>query len=391
MNKSAEFSPSFENSSRCQSELLLEPAAFNLLQPATGGFRLRVGQGRNGPEFQSTDPYEEENAPNGGPVKELSSLRSEMIAAGMPDPGDIPSDDDLRLYFGSFAPGHEAIQGMRFADAAALYRWLAVGTTSAPLRFRNLTIARQLDLTRQMKHVCRGSLSFPPTGEEVDSYFLALAASAVDEFQAAFEDYVDSFFVLSQVVSSGQEVSTTLEGTEPEWCTQIPAAWELIQSGRLQEEGRRTLDPVGHALLSKKCLEAAGFSGGHFAVASRRADLSQSDSLSTCLMFTAIRITMENRRWSEDLRIEVVVVANGSLRWAVAASAIDVEAAEEVLLWSAFQKALDAPLGQAGTIAQERVVRLGSRGRRLSGFQGGPTTVRVSICYPASQPSAGNR
>ena len=71
MNKSAEFSPSFENSSRCQLELLLEPAAFHLLQPGTGGFRLLVGQGRNGPEFQSTDPYEEENAPNGGPVKEL--------------------------------------------------------------------------------------------------------------------------------------------------------------------------------------------------------------------------------------------------------------------------------------------------------------------------------
>jgi hypothetical protein len=390
MNKSVEFSPSFENSSRCQSELLLEPAASIFLQPATGGFRLLVGQGTNGPEFQSTDPYEEENAPNGGPVKELSSMRSEMIAAGMPDPGDIPSDDDLRLYFGSFAPGHGAIRGMRFADAAAFYRWLAVGTISAPLRSRNLTIARQLDLTQQMKHVCGGALSFPPTGEEVESYFLALAVRAVDQIQSAFEDYVDSFFILSQVVGSGRDVSTTVEGVEPEWCTQIPAAWQLIQSGRLQEEGRRILDPVGHALLGKKCLEAAGFSGGHFAVASRRADLSQSDSLSTCLMFTASRIAIENRRWSEDLRIEVVVVANGSVRWA-SVSAIEVEAAEEVLLWSAFQKALDAPLGQAGRIAQERVVRLGSRGQRLSGFQGGPTTVRVSICYPASQPSAGNR
>jgi len=384
MNRSAEFAPSFENSSRYHSELILEPAAFNLLQPATACFGVLPRQGTNNQEFQSTEFGGEENAPSNGVVSELSNMRSDMIAGGLPDPGDSPSDDDVRLYFSRLAPGHGAIREMRFSEAAALYRWLAAATIGAPLRTLYLTIARQLDLTQQMKHVCRGALSFPPTGEEVESYFLALAVSAVDEIQSAFEEYVDSFFILSQVVGSGRDVSTTVEEVEPEWCIQIPATWQLIQSGRLQEEGRRILDPVGHAMLGKKCLEAAGFSDGHFAVASRRADLSQGDSLSICLMFTASRIPIENRRWSEDLHIEVVVVANGSVRWA-SVSAIEVEAAEEVLLWSAFQNALNAPLGQAGRIAQERIVRFGPRGQRFSGFQGGPTAVRVSICYPASQ------
>ena len=388
MNKSAEFALSFENSSRCQSELILEPAAYNLLQPGTACFSLLPGQVTNDRRFQSTDRCEEENAPDHGLVTELSNMQSDMIAVGMPDPSHSPSDDDVRLYFSSFAPGHGAIRGMRFAEAAVLYRWLAAGTTNAPLRTRYLTIARQLDLTQQMKHVCRGSLSFPPTGAEVESYFEALALSAVDEIQSAFEEYVDSFFILSHEVGSGRDESW--EGVEPEWCIQIPAAWQLIQSGRLQGEGRRTLDAVGHALLGKKCLEAAGFSNGHFAVASRRAGLNQGDSISTCLMFTASRITIESRRWSENLHIEVVVVANGSVRWATV-SPMEVEAAEEVLLWSAFQKHLGVPLGQAGRIAQERVVRFGVSGEGFGRFQGGPTTVRVSICYPASELSEANQ
>src|SRR5262245_9914139 len=333
----------------------------------SGNFNLLLSSSR---EDQSNEP---------------GSFVSDLVAPGMPEPGCTATDDNLRAYFGYFAPGNEAIREMRFADAAAFYRWLAAGTIGAPWCSRYLAIARQLDLTQRMKHVCRGSLSFPPTGEEVESYFEALGASTVGEIQAAFEDYVDSFFVLSQVVSSELDVSATQDATEPEWCTQIPATWEMIQSGRLQDEGRRALDPVGHALLGKKCLEAAGFSGGHFAVASRRVDLNQGDSVSTCLMFTTGRVARDSRHWSEDPHIEVIVVANGRLRWAAAVSALDVEAAEELLFWSAFQEALNAPLNQGGKIAPERVVRLGSRGHHLGSIGEGATAVRVFICYPVEQ------
>lgn len=387
MSESAELSSGLLSSEPELRRLFLDAASFTQARLCGREGRFRHAEQTTTPRFPKTESRgAEQGSSKEGPSKEPGGFGADFIADGMPDSRRTPTDDDLRAYFRGFAPGHEAILGMRFTDAAALYRWLAVGIiNNAPVRTRYLTIARQLDFTQQMKQVCRSSLSFPPTGEEVESYFQALAASAVVEIQSAFEDYVDSFFSLSHVVTSGQDVSATPDGAEPEWCTQIQAAWELIQRGRHQDDARRTLDPVGHALLGKKCLEAAGFSGGHFAVASRRVALSSGDSVSSCLMFTASRISMESRRWSEDPHIEVVVVANGSLRWAAAVSAIDVEAAEEVLLWSAFQEALDAPLDEAGRIAQERVVRLGSRGNHLGGIGGGATAVRVSICYPAQQ------
>ena len=74
-------------------------------------------------------------------------------------------------------------------------------------------------------------------------------------------------------------------------------------------------------------------------------------------MFTSKRALIESQRRSAGSYTEVVVVANGTLRWAIAREFIEIEAAEELLLWSAFQMALGVPMDQSGRMRQERIVR----------------------------------
>jgi hypothetical protein len=285
-----------------------------------------------------------------------SDIRSEMIAAGMTNIGDPPSDDELRRYHESFAPAHEAIREGRFSEAASAYRWLAAGANDPHPRARYVTAARQLHIAQQIRTVSHGPVSFPPTGAEVEAYFLGLAGLPINEIQNAFQEYVDAFYVELTAATAKCCDEPAATEQQPEWCTQIPVNWEILQRGKLDHDGRRLLDPVGYALLGQKCLMAAGFSTGQFAVASKRRSSQKSGSLSTFIMFTASRTCRDSCRWSVP-HTEVVVVSNGTLQWAVTRESAAIEAVEEVILWSAFQKALGVPMDQAGRVAQERVVR----------------------------------
>jgi hypothetical protein len=62
---------------------------------------------------------------------DLSEIRTDMIAAGMTEVGETPTVEQLRLYYAFYAPAHEAIRANRFAEAAVMYRWLAIGATEA--------------------------------------------------------------------------------------------------------------------------------------------------------------------------------------------------------------------------------------------------------------------
>lgn len=392
MNQPTESVSSFENSPKCQT-LICDPAAFSLVEFPHKEWGLQDPlEGIDEREFSGTALCDSrETARTQGHVAELGSLRSEMIAAGMADPGEVPTDDHIRRYFLYFAPVRDLVREMRFAEAATVYRWLAMGAGNPALHDRYLVTARQLDFAQQMQRLCHSPLSFPPTGEQVELYFEALTDSRVDGIRSAFEEYVDSFFILPETVSSEKDINRPACSVVPEWCTEIPAGWDVVQGGQLREDGRRMLDPVVHALLGQKCLAAAGFSRGCFAVASRRDSAGQADSLSTCLMFSASRAFGESRRWIAGTHVEVVVVANGSLQWAATHGPAEMEAAEELLFWSAFQKALGASLEQAGRVAEERIVRIGRRQQAFKPVSAEPTRVRVVVCYPTQQGSEGKR
>jgi hypothetical protein len=285
-----------------------------------------------------------------------SDIRTDMIGTGMTDVGDTPNDEELRLYYSSYAPAHEAIRGNRFAQAAAIYGWLAIGANEPSLRERYSATVRQLHIAQEISTVCQREVSFPPTGAEVEAYFQALAKLSVNEIQIAFQKYADAFYIQKEV-STNTRASHPVNAEQQEWCTQIFVSWEDIQRGRLNHDSRRLLDSVGFALLGQKCLKAAGFSTGQFAVASRRGIHTQDKVLSTFIMFTSSRAVIEPRRRSASPRTEVVVVANGTLQWAIAREFIEIEAAEELLLWSAFQTALGVPMNHSGRMLQERIVR----------------------------------
>ena len=287
---------------------------------------------------------------------DLSEIRTDMIAAGMTEVGETPTDEQLRLYYAFYAPAHEAIRANRFAEAAVMYRWLAIGATEAGLRDRYAAVARQLQIVHHIRTLCHRDVSFPLRGVEIEDYFLALAEQPVNEIQVAFQEYVDAFYI--QPVGMTNLCCAEPGDREPqkEWCTQIPVSWEDIQRGELNYDGRWVLDSVSFALLGQKCLKAAGFSTGQFAVASKRSSSLENPALST-VMFTTKRALIETRRGAAGVHTEVVVVANGGLQWAVAREFIEIEAAEELLLWSAFQTALGISMDQSGSILQERIIR----------------------------------
>lgn len=287
---------------------------------------------------------------------DLSEIRSDMIAAGMKEVAEPPTDEQLRLYYAFHAPAHEAIRENRFVEAAVLYRWLAIGATEGDLRDRYATVARQLQITHQIRTLCHRNVSFPPRGSDIEDYFLGLAGLPVSEIQVAFQKYFDAFYIQPMGISNLWGADTKQREPQEEWCTQIPVSWEDIQDGELNYDGRRLLDSVSLALLGQKCLKAAGFSTGQFAVASNRSSCPQNPALST-IMFTAKRALIDTRRGATGIHTEVAVVANGAMQWAVAQEFLEIEAAEELLLWSAFQTALGIPIDQSSKILQERLIR----------------------------------
>jgi hypothetical protein len=285
-----------------------------------------------------------------------SEIRSDMLAAGMTEVGQPPSDEELRLYYSFHAPAHQAIRENRFAEAAVFYRWLAIGASDPAMYDRYTVAARQLHIAQEIKTVCHREVSFPPKGIEIEDYFRALAQLPVREIQVAFQEYVDAFFIKPVGLTNFCSSQPADAQPQEEWCTQIPVGWEDIQCGKLRHDSRRLLDAVAFVLLGQKCLKAAGFSTGQFAVGSNQSRAPQQRPLST-IMFTTKRAFLETRRGAAGIHTEVVVVANGSMQWTVAREFVEIEAAEELLLWSAFQTALGVSMDQSGRMHQERIVR----------------------------------
>lgn len=291
-----------------------------------------------------------------GEQTDSSEIRTDMLAAGMTEVGQPPSDEELRLYYSFHAPGHEAIRENRFLEAAVFYRWLAIGASDPAMYDRYTAAARQLDIAQQIKTICHREVGFPPKGIEIEDYFRALAQLPVNEIQVAFQEYVNAFFIKPVGLIDFWSTPPADGELQEEWCTQIPVSWEDIQRGKLSHDSRRLLDAVAFVLLGQKCLKAAGFSTGQFAVASNQSKAPQKRRLST-IMFTTKRAFFETRRGAVGIHTEVVVVANGSMQWTVAREFVEIEAAEELLLWSAFQTALGLPMDQSGMILQEEIIR----------------------------------
>ena len=123
------------------------PNSATIASPAIPGFvQIRfadVGRGVektlehriNGSLGSSTGPNQPAEAQAGESV-DPSDIRSDMIAAGLTEVGDTPNDEELRLYYSSYAPAHEKIRENQFAEAAAIYDWLAIGANEPGLRDR---------------------------------------------------------------------------------------------------------------------------------------------------------------------------------------------------------------------------------------------------------------
>jgi hypothetical protein len=291
-----------------------------------------------------------------GDRTDLSDLRSDMMAAGMKEVSSPPTDEQLRRYYASYAPAHEAIRENRFAEASTIYRWLAIGAGEGDLRDRYIALARQLQVTYEIKTVTQRNVSFPPKGSDVEDYFLGLAELPVSEIQTAFQEYVDAFYVQPLGASNVWESDSLQSEPQEEWCTQIPVSWQDLQQGELSDDGRFLLNPVKLALLGQKCLRAAGFSTGQFAVASKRSSCPRDAARST-IMFTTKRAVLDSGYGATGFHTEVVVVANGAMQWTVAQEFIGIQAAEELLLWSAFQTALGLPMDQSAKIFPETIAR----------------------------------
>ena len=293
------------------------------------------------------------------------NMQSILQDAGMRRVSNPPSENDLRTYYTRHAPAHDQIRQGHFDTAAAEYRRLADASTNPEEQARFRTTATQLDVTHRMQQAGVRNPSFPPTETNVQNYFQTMRGRPLGDIQNAFQDYSRAFYVHSETrgVDRGDityDAERHTIGNE-RWTTRTPEDWNDINNAReMHTDGRRIMDCEGYAYLGQRALQAAGFSNGQYAAASRNdnPNTAQNEQFSNQHMMYSASRTVRDPDGTQ--RTEILAISNDRMFQGASApnpSSAESETAEIRTLTQAYRQTFRHRDGSAINIPGGIMVR----------------------------------